>query len=243
MSTSLSLRKLLEQLERLRFEEPPSPPPPPLPPPTPHPCRRPVITHTNDQFILDPKPILLTSSYWILGYTRMTGPDVWACVYQISGIGPWMCKSFHCSHCREGDLNNITNGANVDKLLVLCKLTTPYHNVVFKQVLQTQLANQYTRVLSPTPSYQYMYSHYTDKTVSRICYLHNGNPHTWKDHLCIERGPSISDTEYTLYRWYNKVNKTCLHVWVSPNQRGTLHWQRNNTPFKCRDVTCYQKAQ
>ena len=27
--------------------------------------RCPMITHTIDQFILDPKPILLTSSYWI----------------------------------------------------------------------------------------------------------------------------------------------------------------------------------
>ena len=42
--------KQLEQLERLRSEDTP---------------RRPVITHTIDQFILNPKSILLTSSYQI----------------------------------------------------------------------------------------------------------------------------------------------------------------------------------
>ena len=40
----------LEQLERLRSEDTP---------------RRLVITHTTDQFILNPKSILLTSSYRI----------------------------------------------------------------------------------------------------------------------------------------------------------------------------------
>ena len=46
----------LEQLERLRSEDTPPPPPPP---------RRPMITHTIDQFILNHKSILLTSSYQI----------------------------------------------------------------------------------------------------------------------------------------------------------------------------------
>ena len=41
---------ILEQLERLRSEDTP---------------RRPVITHTIDQFVLNPKSILLTSSYRI----------------------------------------------------------------------------------------------------------------------------------------------------------------------------------
>ena len=40
----------LEQLERLRSEDTP---------------RRPMITHTIDQFILNPKSIILTSSYRI----------------------------------------------------------------------------------------------------------------------------------------------------------------------------------
>ena len=40
----------LEQLERLRSEDTP---------------RHPMITHTIDQFILNPKSILLTSSYQI----------------------------------------------------------------------------------------------------------------------------------------------------------------------------------
>ena len=40
----------LEQLERLRSEDTP---------------RRPMITHTIDQFVLNPKLILLTSSYRI----------------------------------------------------------------------------------------------------------------------------------------------------------------------------------
>ena len=40
----------LEQLERLRSEDTP---------------RRPMITHTIDQFILNPKSILMTSSYRI----------------------------------------------------------------------------------------------------------------------------------------------------------------------------------
>ena len=39
----------LEQLERLGSEDTP---------------RRPMVTHTIDQFILNPKSILLTSSYW-----------------------------------------------------------------------------------------------------------------------------------------------------------------------------------
>ena len=41
-------QKQLEQLERLRSEDTP---------------RCPVITHTIDQFVLNPKSILLTSSY------------------------------------------------------------------------------------------------------------------------------------------------------------------------------------
>ena len=40
----------LEQLESLRSEDT---------------LCRPMITHTIEQFILDPKPILLSSSYWI----------------------------------------------------------------------------------------------------------------------------------------------------------------------------------
>ena len=40
----------LGQLERLLSEDTP---------------RRPMITHTIDQFILNPKSILMTSSYWI----------------------------------------------------------------------------------------------------------------------------------------------------------------------------------
>ena len=46
----------LEQLERLRSED------------TPH---RPMITHTIDQFILNPKSILLTSSYQIPNQNKM----------------------------------------------------------------------------------------------------------------------------------------------------------------------------
>ena len=45
---SMRIRHELEQLERLRSEDTP---------------RRPMITHTIDQFILNPKSILLTSSY------------------------------------------------------------------------------------------------------------------------------------------------------------------------------------
>ena len=45
-----SLYFKLEQLERLRSEDTP---------------RRPMITHTIDQFVLNPKSILLTSSYRI----------------------------------------------------------------------------------------------------------------------------------------------------------------------------------
>ena len=43
-------QKQLEQLERLRSEDTP---------------RRPMITHTIDQFVLNPKSILLTRSYRI----------------------------------------------------------------------------------------------------------------------------------------------------------------------------------
>ena len=45
-----SIKSELEQLERLRSEDTP---------------RRSMITHTIDQFILNPKSILLTSSYRI----------------------------------------------------------------------------------------------------------------------------------------------------------------------------------
>ena len=45
-----AIRHYLNQLERLRSEDTP---------------RRPMITHTIDQFILNPKSILLTSSYRI----------------------------------------------------------------------------------------------------------------------------------------------------------------------------------
>ena len=46
----------LEQLERLRSEDTP---------------RRPMITHTIDQFILNPKSIILTSSYRIPSQNRV----------------------------------------------------------------------------------------------------------------------------------------------------------------------------
>ena len=46
----------LEQLERLRSEDT---------------SRRPMITHTIDQFILNPKSILLTSSYQIPNQNKM----------------------------------------------------------------------------------------------------------------------------------------------------------------------------
>ena len=42
-----------------------------------------------------------------------------------------------------------------------------------------------------TSSYQYMNSHYKDKTVSWPSYHYNGNPHICKDHLYIETGPKI----------------------------------------------------
>ena len=48
----------LEQLERLRSEDIP---------------RRPKITHTIDQFILNPKSILLTSSYQIPSQNKVKG--------------------------------------------------------------------------------------------------------------------------------------------------------------------------
>ena len=38
-------------------------------------------------------------------------------------------------------------------------------------------------------SYQYRISHYKDKMVAQPSYLHNRNPHTWKDGLYIETGP------------------------------------------------------
>ena len=46
----------LEQLERLRSEDTP---------------RRPIITHTIDQVILNPKSILLTSSYEIPSQNKL----------------------------------------------------------------------------------------------------------------------------------------------------------------------------
>ena len=46
----------LEQLERLRSEHTP---------------RCPMITHTTDQFILNPKSILLTSSYRIISQNKV----------------------------------------------------------------------------------------------------------------------------------------------------------------------------
>ena len=48
--TAILSQSQLEQLERLRSEDTP---------------RRPMITHTIDQFSLNPKSILLTSSYQI----------------------------------------------------------------------------------------------------------------------------------------------------------------------------------
>ena len=41
-------------------------------------------------------------------------------------------------------------------------------------------------------SFQYRNFHYKDKTVIRLSYLYNGNPHTWKDSLYIEMGPCLS---------------------------------------------------
>ena len=49
-------RYKLEQLERLRSEDTP---------------RRPMITHTIDQFILNPKSILMTSSYRIQSQNKV----------------------------------------------------------------------------------------------------------------------------------------------------------------------------
>ena len=42
-------------------------------------------------------------------------------------------------------------------------------------------------------SYQYRYSHYKDKTVSRPSYHYNGNTYIWKDSLYIETGPWCPD--------------------------------------------------
>ena len=51
-------------------------------------------------------------------------------------------------------------------------------------------------------SYQYRDSHYKDKTVSQLSYLHNRNPHTWKDHLYIEiRSRSVDKQPATWICW------------------------------------------
>ena len=42
------------------------------------------------------------------------------------------------------------------------------------------------------PSYQYMKSHYGDKTILRPSYLHNGFPILVRRHLYIESGPWLS---------------------------------------------------
>ena len=49
------------KLERLRSEDTP---------------RRPVITHTIDHFVLNPKSILLTSSYWIASQKKVKAEKI-----------------------------------------------------------------------------------------------------------------------------------------------------------------------
>ena len=56
VGTAVRSQHELEQLERLRSEDTPW---------------RPVITHTMDQFILNPKSILLTSSYRITSQKKV----------------------------------------------------------------------------------------------------------------------------------------------------------------------------
>ena len=59
----------LEQLERLRSEDTP--------------CR-PMITHTIDQFILNPKSILLTSSYQIPSQNKMKAKKILEFCYKLN---------------------------------------------------------------------------------------------------------------------------------------------------------------
>ena len=59
----------LEQLECLHSEDTP---------------RRPVITHTIDQFVLNPKSILLTSSYRIPSQKKVKAEKIWK-----------ICKNFY----------------------------------------------------------------------------------------------------------------------------------------------------
>ena len=60
-SCSQPSKSKLEQLERLRSEDT---------------LRRPVITHTIDQFVLNPKSILLTSSYRIPSQKKVTAKKI-----------------------------------------------------------------------------------------------------------------------------------------------------------------------
>ena len=61
MTSRVEIQFKLEQLEPLRSEDTP---------------RRPMITHTIDQFILNPKSILLTSSYQIPGQNKVKAEKV-----------------------------------------------------------------------------------------------------------------------------------------------------------------------
>ena len=46
-----------------------------------------------------------------------------------------------------------------------------------------------------TPSYQYSYSNYKDKTVVRPSYFLSREYHTWKDRLCIETSTDLPGTD------------------------------------------------
>ena len=72
MCSEITLLKL-EQLERLRSEDTP---------------RRPMITHTIAQFILNPKSILLTSSYQIPSQNKVKAEKFWNFVINLTRDTP-----------------------------------------------------------------------------------------------------------------------------------------------------------
>ena len=71
-------------------------------------------------------------------------------------------------------------------ILVVLKQDTSHSDSIMQLC---NLQDSGGRLSIQMPSHQYMDPHDNDKTVSWSSHLYHGNPHTWKEGICIESGP------------------------------------------------------
>ena len=106
-------------------------------------------------------------------------------------------------------------------------------------------------------SYQYRDSHYKDKRVSRQSYLHNGHPHTSKDRLYVETGPSslmgpgmcchtlfshrcqLSASVPLYPSVFSRVQQVIVSIWFYSKWHGVVWLQFYRSPRTCVYIDRY----